>query len=454
MADGGDVGYSFPVLNSKQIVGYLSDVHIHVSEEVLSDPKQHASQVSMVFEKLVETTMGVTKEEMSQPAFAGLGCLSNPELHDDNITFLALFRNVCKMMKISKIDDFALKDMSDPTRPRLRRQLSAAINFVRFREEKEGMYQEWMARKKRVAEAAKASKLRNIKLNDDLEDVQSRMAEKKKAIEDIALKSKAVKEETADLSHSCSVVREEGAQLKKANFAAKDKVASSMAALKQAEIEKERLQGQVVNSPQRILREVADQQQALDQELADVQSELQNTQKLQQSVVVLGRAKRELVKAAASIEEAGTELSKQESAHKEVKSTQRKIVEKKEEYAARASEISENQRRLIRLEEKLFHLQKQAAFKTEANAGELDAVRTAIMDKEGQWNEAHARLDKAKSALDQHVQEKNYLESQIAEQTRETKHLVQQVGTICRSHEIRLREAMREGVAPSSTVLT
>lgn len=40
-----------------------------------------------------------------------------------------------------------------------------------------------------------------------------------------------------------------------------------------------------------------------------------------------------------------------------------------------------------RLEEKLFHLQKQAAFKTEANAGELDAVRTAIMDKEGQWNE-------------------------------------------------------------------
>lgn len=34
MGDGGDVGYSFPVLNSKQIVGYLSDVHIHVAEEV------------------------------------------------------------------------------------------------------------------------------------------------------------------------------------------------------------------------------------------------------------------------------------------------------------------------------------------------------------------------------------------------------------------------------------
>lgn len=42
---------------------------------------------------------------------------------------------------------------------RLRRQLSAAINFVRFREEKEGMHQEWLARKKSVAAASKASKV-------------------------------------------------------------------------------------------------------------------------------------------------------------------------------------------------------------------------------------------------------------------------------------------------------
>lgn len=36
----------------------------------------------MLFERLVETTLGVTKEEMSQPVFAGLGCLNYPELHD------------------------------------------------------------------------------------------------------------------------------------------------------------------------------------------------------------------------------------------------------------------------------------------------------------------------------------------------------------------------------------
>ena len=63
--------------------------------QVLSDPKQHASQVVMVFEKLVETTMGVTKEEMSQPAFAGLGSLSYPELHDVSFALYGTSIFVC-----------------------------------------------------------------------------------------------------------------------------------------------------------------------------------------------------------------------------------------------------------------------------------------------------------------------------------------------------------------------
>lgn len=46
------------------------------------DPKQHAAEVAVVFEKLVENITRVTKEEMSQPAFAGLGSLSHPDLHD------------------------------------------------------------------------------------------------------------------------------------------------------------------------------------------------------------------------------------------------------------------------------------------------------------------------------------------------------------------------------------
>lgn len=36
----------------------------------------------MIFEKLVETATGVTNEDMSQPAFAGLNELTYPDIHE------------------------------------------------------------------------------------------------------------------------------------------------------------------------------------------------------------------------------------------------------------------------------------------------------------------------------------------------------------------------------------
>lgn len=61
-------------------------------------------------------------------------------------------------------------------------------------------------------------------------------ANARQAIEEITAKSNAVKEETAGLSRTASNVREESASLKKASFAAKDKVATATATLKQAEV--------------------------------------------------------------------------------------------------------------------------------------------------------------------------------------------------------------------------
>lgn len=59
-----------------------------------------------------------------------------------------------------------------------------------------------------------------------------------KAIEDITTNINNVKGETSALSRDGVVVREESAPLKKASFAAKDRVASALTALKQAEVRK------------------------------------------------------------------------------------------------------------------------------------------------------------------------------------------------------------------------
>ena len=71
----------------------------------------------------IELCTGVTREEMSQPAFAGLSALNYPELHEDSIPELAFLRACCKMMAICGISDFGLKDITSPNSKRFRRQL-------------------------------------------------------------------------------------------------------------------------------------------------------------------------------------------------------------------------------------------------------------------------------------------------------------------------------------------
>lgn len=44
MADGADVAYSFPMLNSKKIVGYLGDNNILVSEQASDDTNKDSKQ--------------------------------------------------------------------------------------------------------------------------------------------------------------------------------------------------------------------------------------------------------------------------------------------------------------------------------------------------------------------------------------------------------------------------
>lgn len=56
------------------------------------------------------------------------------------------------------------------------------------------------------------------------------------AIKEVTAKTKSVKSETADLSRKAAAIREECDDLKKASFAAKDRMAAAQAALKQAEV--------------------------------------------------------------------------------------------------------------------------------------------------------------------------------------------------------------------------
>ena len=82
--------YSFPILKNSELIACMPNLGIHMSESDLTSPEPEF--VINVYETFVDLLAGVSKEELNQPQFVGLGELDHPELHEDSIPRLALYR--------------------------------------------------------------------------------------------------------------------------------------------------------------------------------------------------------------------------------------------------------------------------------------------------------------------------------------------------------------------------
>lgn len=126
--------YSFPLLKASEIFAVIRNMHIPVNEDDIRKAEPAATR--KVFEIFIENIMGISREELSQPAFSGLRALDYPELHEESIPELAFLRTINRLMGFCGIYDFNLRDLLTPTPKRLRKHLSALINFAKFREER------------------------------------------------------------------------------------------------------------------------------------------------------------------------------------------------------------------------------------------------------------------------------------------------------------------------------
>lgn len=101
--------FSFPLLKSGEILQCLTELQVPMTESELMEPEKNKPALRKATIHLIELCTGVTREDMSQPAFAGLSSLNYPELHEDSIPELAFLRAAGKMMRICGIPDYGIK---------------------------------------------------------------------------------------------------------------------------------------------------------------------------------------------------------------------------------------------------------------------------------------------------------------------------------------------------------
>jgi len=123
-----------------------------------------------------------------------------PSLYEDASRFLCVFRTLQSLAAIVGISDFSIADIVKPDPKRLRRNLSALINFCRFKEDESQSEHEHQ----RIVEdlelkiASSAEQLRGLK--DNVEKQEAELAQERQAVARYDAEEKAIKAEMERLN--------------------------------------------------------------------------------------------------------------------------------------------------------------------------------------------------------------------------------------------------------------
>ena len=126
--------YSFPILSNHEITACLGELGIPLEEQDLLKP--HPDTLYRAYEEIVCLLCGQTREAMYAPNLdAAMDVLEFPELYEEAIGNLKFHRHLFELMSCCGVPDFNLKDLIKPEYARTRRNISAVINFAKYREE-------------------------------------------------------------------------------------------------------------------------------------------------------------------------------------------------------------------------------------------------------------------------------------------------------------------------------
>ncbi|KAG0348081.1 kinetochore-associated Ndc80 complex subunit nuf2 [Podila humilis] len=197
----------FPLIKYESLNICLSDVRVPCTVEELQRPS--AQKMLQVYEALLEVTTGSPTENCNLEDLQ--------EMDDPSITTPAV---TTKIMSGVGISDFTSRDLMKPEADRVRRVLSAVINFIKYREVNQSTFWQEIERLEEGSAEAAGILTEGKKIAEELALIERRRLEQepkieqvKKMNEQLATKVGEHKKFEVELTRSKSEVASERAQI-------------------------------------------------------------------------------------------------------------------------------------------------------------------------------------------------------------------------------------------------
>ncbi|ETW03007.1 hypothetical protein H310_05443 [Aphanomyces invadans] len=254
--------YSFPVLKMSEIVLFIRNSKLGISEEDIKNCEPAA--VRRFFEAFFDVILDISKDDLTQPALSGLSVLPHPNLHEDSIPELAFFRTSKKLLEACGVTDFTWQDIQKPKLKRLRYLLSAIINFSKFKEERKLHFDKYLKTTETLLRAKQQKEDENATLRRQLEELKAKQAAEAPALQAVIDECSVMEAEINVLNTRQSLLHPEVKALKAQVAKLNDELQSLNFDIVEGKKTIRSMESKVVNSPARQRSEIASLAQQVD----------------------------------------------------------------------------------------------------------------------------------------------------------------------------------------------
>eukprot|EP00879_Flechtneria_rotunda_P009721 GHRR01010170.1.p2 GENE.GHRR01010170.1~~GHRR01010170.1.p2 ORF type:complete len:464 (+),score=213.62 GHRR01010170.1:562-1953(+) len=369
--------YSFPILENDELLPCMEEMEIPIIAAQLAKPTYDV--VGPLFESVLLSLTGITREEFNTPKFGAADAFEFVELHDDSVIALHFFRNLQQLMSACGVKDFGIKDIHKPESGRLRRHLSALINFAKFREEKLVAYSEMSAQLDGLAE--EQSQLRELVAQRESEK-QGILAQRTAQDKEAAAVLTEVAEFTAQnqaLNKTFMALAGDVKALKAQCNGLADAAQAEKFELLAAKQESDRLNDQIVQSPEKFQRSLAELTAAVEAERAQVEEADRACTGLAARQEMVIKVDKEIAKCVELMTELETAVTTKKQHSRTAKELREAISGAQLDAGDLEQQHQHLKRQLATLADRIKRLESQAAVKKEAMES---SIEEQLRDKE------------------------------------------------------------------------
>lgn len=350
--------------------------------------------------------MGIKVDETVPPNFEAMQAMEHPELHDQSAPRIVMTTALMRLMTACGVRDFTLKDVIHPEYKRTVRHLSAIINFAKFREERLANYQAYMAETDALTDQRMALEDANEERGERIATIRAARAADEEQVAVLKEEVTALAAEINSVNTTQAGLQTEIRKVKDETTDVADAIAGKNFQIQTQEQARIALQSQIVQSPDRIKREIVDMGTTLEAEKENVSFLGTKLNELSNRTEALERGKGDVLKATKLLDETMAQLQKNKASKDDLEATKENIGAQQQQLKELAAQEQQHKRAEMLLQERMARMDRQKEQRREAATQALDNVRREREQIEMERAASNAKAEtntEARDAIEEEV---------------------------------------------------